>query len=100
MYLAAVAQEELNVGLLLQQLLHHGQQAYAFIAQGQTPTTPVEQLDAVLPFEAADLRGDRGLAEAELFFAAWVMLPRRATMWKDFSSAKDIMYTALGTDHP
>ncbi|MCY1270197.1 hypothetical protein D9M70_187170 [compost metagenome] len=64
--LAAIAQEELDVGFLLQQLLHHRQQARALLAQGQATAATVEQLDTVLRFQVADLRGDRGLAEAKL----------------------------------
>ena len=37
----------------------------AVISAALTPAATLEQLDAILRFEAADLRGDRGLAEAE-----------------------------------
>ena len=64
---AAVAQKELDIGLLLQQRFNHGQQAHAFIAEGQAPPATVEQFYAVLAFELADLGGHGRLAQPELF---------------------------------
>ncbi|CAD5377824.1 hypothetical protein OF001_U240002 [Pseudomonas sp. OF001] len=64
--LAAVAQEELDVGFLLQQRAHPGQQLGAGIAEGQPAAAAVEQLDAVARLQLADLGGHRRLTEAEL----------------------------------
>ncbi|MNN66658.1 hypothetical protein D3C81_1822480 [compost metagenome] len=66
LHLPAIAQEELDVGFLLQQCLGHRQQARAHVAQGQPAAAAIEQLDGVLAFQIADLRGHGGLAEAEL----------------------------------
>ncbi|MDT4853696.1 hypothetical protein FQZ97_879720 [compost metagenome] len=64
--LAGVAQVEVDVGLALQQFLDQRQQAHALLAEAQATATAVEQLDAVLALQVADLRGHRRLAEAEL----------------------------------
>jgi hypothetical protein len=59
-------QEKLDVGFLLQQLLHHRQQLRALVAEGQPAAAAKEQFDAVLGFQVANLRGHRRLAQPEL----------------------------------
>ncbi len=65
--LASIAQEKLDIGLLLQQRLDHRQQARAVVTDGEAPPAAVEQFNAVLAFQVANLGGDGGLAQAEFF---------------------------------
>ena len=79
LHLPAVAQEELDVGLLLQQRLDHGQQARA---SSLTVSRRPPRWKSSTLYWASRLRiwvVTVGWLRPS-FLAAWVMLPRRATM--------------------
>ncbi|MDQ0707327.1 hypothetical protein QF043_006119 [Pseudomonas sp. W3I7] len=59
--------KKLDIGFLLQQRLDHRQQARAVVADGKAAPAAVEQFNAVLAFQVANLGGDGGLAQAEFF---------------------------------